>query len=77
MDNKIKPNTNKILLVCIAKMENNYIREFVEYYKKQGFDNICLLDNNDPDGERFEDVINDYIESGFVILKDVRGMKEA
>ena len=66
---------NKVLLCCIGKMENNYIREYVEHYKSIGFDNICLYDNNDPDGEHFEDVIGDYIDSGFVILKDVRGQK--
>lgn len=75
MNNNIRPYTGKVMLCCIAKMENVYIREFVKYYKDLGFDNICLYDNNDPDGERFEDVIEDYIKSGFVILKDVRGQK--
>ena len=73
MNNNIKPYTGKVMLCCIAKMENVYIREFVKYYKDLGFDNICLYDNNDPDGEHFEDVIEDYIKSGFVILKNVRG----
>lgn len=77
MDNKIKKYTGKVLLCCIGKMENLYIREFVEYHKQLGFDNICLYDNNDLDGEHFEDVIGDYIESGYVILKDVRGKKLA
>ena len=54
-------------------MENNYIREFVEHHKSIGFDNIVLYDNNDIDGEHFEDVISDYINSGYVILKDQRG----
>lgn len=75
--NRIKPYTGKVLLCCIGKMENNYIREFVEYYKTIGFDNICLYDNNDIDGEHFEDVIGDYINSGFVILKDWRGKELA
>lgn len=75
--NQIKPYTGKVLLCCIGKMENNYIREFVEYYKEIGFDNICLYDNNDIDGEHFEDVIGDYIDSGFVILKDWRGKELA
>lgn len=77
MNNNISSYTGKVLLCCIGKMENDYIREFVEYYKNLGFDNICLYDNNDPDGERFETVIGDYIKSGFVILKDVRGKKLA
>lgn len=65
----------KVALCLIAKMENHYIKEYVEYYKNIGFDNIILYDNNDIDGEKFEDVINDHIKSGFVILKNVRGYK--
>ena len=63
----------RTLLCTIAKNENRYLREFVEWYKSIGFTNICLYDNNDVDGERFEEVISDYIDSGFVIVKDWRG----
>ena len=77
MSNKVKKYNGKVLLCCIGKLENLYIREFVEYHKDLGFDNICLYDNNDPYGEHFEDVIGDYIKSGYVILKDVRGKKLA
>ncbi len=77
MQNEIKRYTGKVLLCCIGKMENNYIREFVEHHKSIGFDNIVLYDNNDIDGEHFEDVIADYIDSGYVILKDWRGKFEA
>lgn len=70
----LKEQTKKDILLCtIAKMENNYIREWVEWYKTRGFSNICLYDNNDIDGESFEEVIKDYIDSGFVIIKNVRG----
>lgn len=72
-----KQYNGKILLCCIGKMENNYIREFVEHYKNIGFDNIVLYDNNDINGEHFEDVIDDYIKSGYVILKDIRGKQLA
>ena len=70
------PHTGKIALCCIAKMENDYIRFFVEYYKALHFDTIFIYDNNDPDGERFEDVIGDYIYSGFVKIIDYRGKKQ-
>lgn len=70
-------NTGKIALCCIAKMENEYIRFFVEYYKSLHFDKILLYDNNDPDGEHFEEIINDYIQSGFVEVIDYRGRKVA
>lgn len=39
------------------------------------FDKIIIYDNNEPDGERFEEVINDYIQSQFVKIVDFRGKK--
>lgn len=71
------PRTGKIALCCIAKLENDYIRHFVEYYKKLNFDKIYLYDNNDIDGERFDIVIGDYIRSGYVEIIDYRGKKVA
>ena len=70
-------HTGEIALCCIAKLENEYIRFFVEYYKNLKFDKIFIYDNNDPDGERFEEVIGDYIQSGFVEIIDFRGRKNA
>lgn len=69
--------TGKVALCCIAKMENKYIRFFVEYYKNLQFDKIFIYDNNDPDGERIDEVIGDYIESNFVEVIDFRGRKVA
>lgn len=71
------PSTGKVALCCIAKMENEYIRFFVEYYKNLHFDKIFIYDNNDQDGELFEETISDYIDSGFVEVIDYRGHKVA
>lgn len=62
----------KTLLCCIGRKENQYIREYVEYYKGLGFTNICLYDNNFDGDEDFHDAIGDYIDDGYVILKDYR-----
>lgn len=56
--------------------ENSYIREFVEYHLALGYDTIFISDNNHPDGERFEEVVADYIDSGQVVVTDYRGMKQ-
>ena len=53
-----------------------YVREFVEFYEKLGVDKIFLYDNNDIDGEKFEEVVNDYIDKGFVEVLNWRGTKK-
>ena len=78
-ENKQK-NIIKNLKVCVctlAKLENKYIRQFVQHYERYGVDKIFLYDNNDIDGENFEEVINDYIKKGFVELMNWRGENEA
>ena len=59
---------------CICGYENDYLRDWVEYYKNLGFTNILLYDHNDSDGEDIHDVINDYINNGFVIVVNVKDM---
>ena len=65
----------KVCLVVVAKLENRYIKEYVQYYKNIGIDTIFLGDNNDEDGEQFYEVINDEIADGFVRIINLRGMK--
>jgi len=65
----------KVAIGAIAKCENLYIREWVEYHKNLGIYKIFLYDNNDIDGERFEEVIDDYIKNGYVTIVDYRGRK--
>ena len=69
----IKNNNIKVCICTSGKKENRYIREFVEYYIKLGVDKIFLYDNNDENGEKFEDVIKDYIESHLVKILNWRG----
>ena len=47
----------------------------MEHYKKYGVDKIFLYDNNDIDGERFDNVIQDYIKNKYVEIVDWRGVK--
>lgn len=36
----------KVALVCIAKNEDNYIKEWVDYHIKLGFDNVFIYEND-------------------------------
>lgn len=46
-------NSNKIALVCIAKDEEHYIKEWVDYHLKLGFDDIFIY-QNDWRAEQFD-----------------------
>ena len=54
----------KVCLCVIGKKENLYAREFVDYYRKIGYNNIFIYDNNEINDEKFEDVINNEIKEG-------------
>jgi hypothetical protein len=64
-----KSNTT-ILLIGIAKYENDYIREWVEYYKGIGINKIILCDNNIINGENLSEPIKDYVDSNFVEIDE-------
>ena len=63
---------DKIALCVIGRRENRYAREFVAHYQLLGFDKVFLCDNNRSGEERFEDVLGDYIEEGFVEVLNYR-----
>ena len=65
----------KICICTVGKEENKYIKEFIQFYKAYGIDKIYLYDNNNINGEYFENIITDYINNGFVEIKNWRGKK--
>ena len=64
----------RICLCTVGKMENLYAKEFVDHYKQLGYSHIYIYDNNDIDGEKFEDVLQDEIKSNFVSIINFRGI---
>jgi len=74
----IKISKKKLLKVClcvIGKIENRYVKEFVEHYKKIGYNKIFIYDNNEINDEKFEDIIQNEIDKGFVSIINYRGLK--
>lgn len=67
-------------LVCgvcaVVRLENNYLNEWVQHYKKLGFDKIILFDNNRYNEDKVNDVINDDIKTGFVNVIKVPTLTE-
>ena len=72
---KKKNNEVKVCLCTMGKNENKYARQFIEHYKNLQVDKIFIYDNNDLQGEKFEEVIQDYIDSDYVEILNWRGRK--
>ena len=75
--NYLKNLSSKVALCCIGRLENQYAVEFVEWYKRLGFDKIFIYDNNHDGEERFEDVLQQYVDEGFVEVIDFRNVEVA
>ena len=60
-------------VVCIARLEGNYIREFIDHYRGLGFSNVIVCDNDHKDdNENLGSILKDYIDEGYVIYEDYR-----
>ena len=51
-------NNIKTALCTIAREENLYVKEYIEYYLKLGVDHIFIYDDNDDNTEKIIDVID-------------------
>ena len=65
----------KVCLCTIGKKENLYAKEFVEHYKKIGYNHIFIYDNNEIGDEKFEDVLYNEIKNNFVTIIDYRRLQ--
>ena len=71
-----KANDNYVYFSCfiaMGKAENLHARELIEHYISIGFEKFYLGDDNSPNSEQLSDVLQDYIDKGYVDIIDVRG----
>jgi hypothetical protein len=74
---KLPLPTGKVAVCAIGRMENRYAVEWVEHYNSLGVDKIFIYDNNRvEDGELFADVLQPYIEAGFVEITYFDGLQK-
>ena len=67
----------KVAVCAIGRLENRYAVEWVEHYSSLGVDKIFIYDNNRvDDGELFADVLQPYIEAGFVEITYFDGLQK-
>ena len=65
-----------LLNICICtfvRNQNLYIKEFIDFYQKIGVNKIFLYDNNDENGEKFNDLLKEYIDNNTVSIINWRG----
>ena len=75
-DNVRLPLRTKVAVCAIGRLENRYAVEWVEHYNHLGVDKIFIYDNNRvEDGELFQDVLQPYIEAGFVEITYFDGLQ--
>ena len=60
-------------IVAIVKNEAPYIKEWIEYHKKVGFQKFYIYNNNSTDN--IEAVLSEYIKQGIVDLINYPGEK--
>ena len=65
---------DKCVVICVAKNENEYIREWIDHNLSIGFDKIIIGDNNDDNS--LSVLLSDYIEKGTVALYNCKGFKK-
>jgi hypothetical protein len=72
--NKFKNNSLSYFscFVTMAKLENKYVREIIEYYKKLGLDKFFIGDDNSLNSEKLSDVLQDYIDEGYIEIFDIK-----
>ena len=74
--NSFPKNKLKFALCAVGKLENLYARDFVIHYLELGVDKIFIYDNNEEYGEKFEDVLQDFIDKEYVKIINKRGSRK-
>jgi len=66
-----------VCLCVIGKNENIYAKEYVNHYKKLGYNHIFVYDNNDKNksSERFLNALKEEVQEGFVSIIDFFGYR--
>lgn len=66
---------DQIVICAIAKQEYDFVYDWVAWHLRIGFDKIYIYDNNDPDGERYDELLKKWIDKDQVELIDRRGIQ--
>lgn len=66
----------RVSLLCIAKLENLTIKDWVMSHKNKGIYHIYIYDNNDVGDDSLSEILKDEVNSGFVtIMQEFKGAR--
>ena len=65
---------NEIAIVAIIKNESRYISEWLKYHYRIGVDKFYLYNNDSEDMEELERILEPWIQSKIVDLKNISGL---
>ena len=72
----IKTKTLKLAICTMARDENLYINEYLDYYFKLGFDHIYIFDDNEKVTDNISQAINDSYKNYVTIYNYRRIIKD-
>ena len=61
----------------MGRKENLYIKEFVDYYIKLGIDHIFIYDDNEPNTEKFSDVLGSKYKNKITINENTENRNQS
>ena len=69
-----KFSNTKIAMCVIAKKENRYLKYFIEFYLKLGYNHIYFYDNNEEGDEAIADleIVKEGIKNGYITVIDFK-----
>jgi len=68
----IEADNLKVALCTMGKRENNYAKEFIDYYVNLGVDQLFIYDDNDPNTERISDILEDKYKPYVTIYENMK-----
>lgn len=67
---------NPVVICAIARNEEPYLKEWLDYHLNLGFEKIFLYDNNDSEKEPLSRVLGEYIEKGQLQIINAKNKKK-
>lgn len=73
LSSPVKTGKLPLVICCVFKNEAPFLKEWIEFHLKQGFEKFYLINNRSDDN--YKEVLKPFIEQGKVHLSNTRGAR--